>query len=224
VFINDERDPKESRTFSAARGLLLEHAGGPFLVLQDGDLIRDNHVEGEGGVVTFEAYALDLRQFGPTDATPVYDAMERSTLFLLDPPTDDSYSQKYPQRVTAEVHDRITSPLYALVFALVALGFLGRPRTNRQDRSVAIAAVVLVCVVFRVGGFAAFSVGRSLSGAVPFLYAVPVAGLAFGLYAIFHDTRTWTTPALERAVDAIARAGQRLISRYVGQAELSDAQ
>ena len=85
IFVNDERDPKETVTFTAAHGVLLQHAGGSFLVLQDGDLIRSDHVDGESNVVSFETYALDLSQLGTPNAAPVYQAQERSTLFLLDP-------------------------------------------------------------------------------------------------------------------------------------------
>jgi len=224
VFINDERDPQESRTFFASRGLLLEHAGGSFLVLQEGDLVRENVGNAEAGIVNFETYALDLRQFGPADAAPVYKAMERSTLFLWNPPQDDVYAQIYPLKVTAEVHDRITAPLYTVAFALVALGFLGRPRTNRQDRSMAILAVVSICLIFRTGGFAAFTIGRQFGAAIPFLYAIPLAGLAFGVYANLRDTRAWITPRLDVIADMIARIGKRISGRELTPAGLSDGQ
>jgi lipopolysaccharide export system permease protein len=223
VFIDDERDPKESRTFSAASGLLLDQAGGgPFLVLQNGDLIREDRSSDEAGVVTFDTYALDLGQFGPADAAPVYQAMERSTLFLLDPPPNDRYSDKYPLRVRAEVHDRITAPLYTLVFALIALAFLGRPRTNRQDRSMAIASVVLLCLLFRVAGFAAMAVARQVEGVTVFMYAVPLAGLAFGLYANLHDSRLWFGPQMEAAGGAMARTTGRLFGRGLSPADIAD--
>jgi lipopolysaccharide export system permease protein len=219
VFINDERDPKEARTFSAARGLLVDHAGGPFLVLEDGDIIRENLESEEGGVVSFETYALDLRQLGPSDAAPVFKAMERSTLFLLDPPSDEPYIEAYPQRVRAELHDRITAPLYTLVFAFIALGFMARPRTSRQNRALAIACVVLACLGLRAAGYAAMAVGREVNAAIPFLYAIPLAGLAFGTYASLHDTRGWITPWMETRADAIAQAARRIFGRRMTAAE-----
>jgi lipopolysaccharide export system permease protein len=221
VFINDDRDPKESRTFSAAQGLLLDQAGRPFLVLRSGDLIREDHSSQEAGVVTFDTYALDLSQFGPADAAPVYQAMERSTLFLLDPPAGDRYSDKYPLRVRAELHDRITAPLYTLVFSLIALAFLGRPRTNRQDRGAAIVSVVLFCLLFRVAGFAAMAVARKVEGMTMFMYVAPLAGLAFGLYANLHDPRGWIV-GMEAVSDVIARAARRLLGRQLSTADTAN--
>jgi lipopolysaccharide export system permease protein len=223
VFIDDERDPKESRTFSAASGLLLDQAGGPFLVLQNGDLVRDDRGSDEAGVVTFDTYALDLGQFGPTDAAPVYEAMERSTLFLLDPPPNDQYSDKYPLRVHAELYDRITAPLYTPVFALIALAFLGRPRTNRQDRSVAIVSVVLFCLLFRVWGFAAMALARKVEGTAWLMFAAPFAGLAFAVYANLHDPRVWIGPRMDAAGEAATRAARRLFGRGLSPADIADS-
>jgi lipopolysaccharide export system permease protein len=223
VFINDERDPNESRTFSAARGLLLDHPGGAFLVLRDGDLIREDS-RGEGAVVSFETYALDLSQFDPANVTPIYQAMERSTLFLLDPPQDDSYSETFPLRVRAEIHDRTTAPLYALVFALIALGFLGRPRSNRQDRTLAIVTVLLLCLVFRSGGLAAMTIARKTNEGVAFVYLVPLAGLALGIYANLHDTRAWFTPRMESIADAAARASRRILGAPPAPTGISNGQ
>ncbi len=224
VFISDVRDVQEARTFSARRGLLVQQAGGPFLVLQNGDLVRDDYGGGDAGVVTFETYALDLRQFGPADAVPVFKAMERSTLFLLDPPTEDQYLGRFPLRARAELHDRITAPLYALVFALVALAFLSRPRTNRQNRSLTTVSIVVLCLLFRAAGYAALSASRNVATAIPFLYAIPLSGIAFGIYANLHDTRAWFMPPVERMADTISDAARRLIGRRLtGGAETAES-
>lgn len=189
IFVDDERDPRETLSFAAAHGMLLQNAGGSYLVLQDGDLIRSDHVDGDSNVVSFETYALDLSQIGAASAAPVYESMERSTLFLLDPSTKDAYALKHRQRTLAEIHDRMTAPLYALAFGLIALAFLGRPHSNREGRGGAIAAALVVCLLLRAGGFAAWGVTRNSSAGVPFMYAVPLAGIAFGLVATMRSAR-----------------------------------
>ena len=144
IFVNDDRDPNESLQYSAASGLLLEQAGGSFLVLQNGDLIREDRVSGENNVVAFETYALDLSQLGAPNAAAVLQGEG-----ALDALPAGAAARRHVLRQAArsalpcEIHDRMTAPLYTLAFAFIALAFLGRPRTNRQDRSFAIAAVVL---------------------------------------------------------------------------------
>src|SRR5688500_5285385 len=166
IFVSDERNPDESLQYSAARGLLLERAGGSFLVLQNGDLIREDRIQDERNVVAFDTYALDLSQIGAPSAAAIYKAKERSTFYLMEPEGDDPFAAEHPERVAAELHERITAPLYTLVFALVPLAFLGRPRTSRQDRSYAIAAAVLICLAIRGAGFAAVAAARGSQAAL----------------------------------------------------------
>jgi lipopolysaccharide export system permease protein len=214
IFVNDDRDRNLSVQFSAAHGMLLANLGGTFLVLQDGDLIREDHATGETNVVRFQTYALDLSQLGAANAT-VYESQERSTITLLNLPSDDPYVEAHPQRAFAELHDRFTAPLYTLVFALVTLAFLGQPRTNRQDRSLAIATVVVLCIILRVGGLAAWAVARNMTTAVPFMYAVPIAGLILGGYAALRNTRLPIQVVLENAFDRVLQAMRPLAERYL---------
>jgi lipopolysaccharide export system permease protein len=217
IFVSDDRNPDESLQYSAARGLLLERAGGSFLVLQNGDLIRENHLQKENNVVEFQTYALDLSQLGAPSAAAFYKARERSTLYLLEPAPDDPFAKRYPNRVSAEIHDRTTAPLYTLAFACVALAFLGRPRTNRQDRSFAVVAVVLVCSLLRTAGLAVVARADAFAAAIPLMYAVPLSGIAFGIYAMSRDARLRLPGRLERAWDASGRTVERMLRRFAPQ-------
>jgi lipopolysaccharide export system permease protein len=223
IFVNDERDPTEARQYTAARGVILSQAGGSYLVLQEGDLVRENHDRGETSVIAYETYALDLSQLGTPAASAAYKARERSTLYLLNPPPDDEVVKEQAERVAAEIHDRMTAPLYALVFGLVPLAVLGRPRTNRQDRSAAVVAVIVVCVTLRVGGFAALFAGRSNPAALPLLYAIPLAGIAFGAYGAARDLHlnfAW----MERLWDAALAAVGQISRRLTGPARLAESE
>jgi lipopolysaccharide export system permease protein len=213
VFIDDQRNPEEAVTFSAASGVLLEHAGGSFLVLRDGDLVRTEPKRGESNMVRFQTYALDLSQLGSPDATPVYQAEERSTVFLLNPDADDSYTLRYPERVRAELHERSVAPLFTLAFGLMALAFLGRPHSNRENRGAAIATVVVLCLALRTAGFAAYSVSRNVSEAIPFMYAVPSTGIMLGLYGIIHEPRIPVPAAARTVLEWLSRGRRRLADR-----------
>jgi lipopolysaccharide export system permease protein len=189
IFVDDARNPNEALQYSAAHGFLLDRAGGSYLVLQSGDMIRQDLTTGETNVVDFETYALDLSQLGSPDATAIYKARERSTLYLLEPDSEDTSLNFRPARVAFELHDRIVSPLYTIVFAVLTLAFLGRPRTNRQDRSFAIATVVILCMLLRTGGFVAAAISSNIPAAIPLLYVIPALGFVFGLGAMIFDAR-----------------------------------
>ncbi len=211
IFINDDRNPSESLQYSAASGLMLEQAGGSYLILQNGDIIREDRVGEENNVVAFETYALDLSQIGAPNAAAILEAKERSTLYLMDPRPDDAFVASRPERVAYEIHSRITAPLYTLAFALISLAFLGRPRTSRQDRSIAIATIVLLCLLLRAGGFAFGAAARESRASIPFLYAIPLAGIGLGLYAVALGARLRIPRFLETIWDRAADAAQRAL-------------
>lgn len=218
IFVSDDRNPDLSHQYSASRGVLLEHAGGSFLVLQQGDLIRDDRLNDERNVVAFDTYALDLSELGAPNAAALFKAKERSTLYLLDPKPDDEYAQRYPERIDAELHGRITAPLYTLAFALICLAFLGRPQTSRQERRYAITAAVLLCVALRVCGFAASSVANGSTAAIAGLYLIPAAGIGFGAYACLRTARPSLPPAAEKVLDSLGRGLRRLVPRSASTA------
>ena len=213
IFVSDDRDPDQSLQYAAAEGMLLERAGGSFLVLQSGDLIRANRPREENNVVKFQTYALDLSELGAPSAAAFYKAKERSTFYLLEPEPEDPFAEQFPERVAAEIHERTTAPLYALAFAFIALAFLGRPRTNRQDRSFATAAVVLLCALLQAAGFAAVAAAGGTRAAIPVMYLIPLAGIAFGAYATIRDVRLRMPRLVEAAWDVIARAVERILGR-----------
>jgi lipopolysaccharide export system permease protein len=223
IFVDDERDPQESLQYTAAEGTLLQRAGGSFLVLRHGDLIREDRAKGQSSVVAFETYALDLSQLGTAGADAMYKAKERSTFYLASPDTKDPFLQKFPERVAAEIHDRITAPFYTFLFAFIALAFLGRPRSNRQDRSLAIASVVLSCVLLRGAGFAALAAASGASSAIPLMYVIPFGGIAFGLYAMLRQDLPRPPQVVEAAWDQIGELGRRALPRWLQPAIAAEA-
>jgi lipopolysaccharide export system permease protein len=215
IFVNDDRDPDESLQYTAARGTLIERVGGSFLVLQDGHLIRDNRLKNQKNVVDFDTYALDLSQLGAPGAAAIYKARERSTLYLLDPATNDPFANEYPERVSAELHARMTAPLYTIAFALICLAFLGRPRTSRQDRNFAICAAVVFCLLLRAAGFAAMTAANVSRSGIALLYAIPLAGIGFGWLAMQRNARMRIPAPLESAWDSVAEVGERAARRVL---------
>ncbi len=209
IFVSDDRDPNESLQYSAATGFLLQRAGSSYLVLSDGVLIRRDRVKADTSVVDFQTYAIDLSQLGEPSTSAIYEAQERSTLYLLEPDPSDKALAATTRRVAFELHNRIAAPLYTLAFAFIALAFLGRPRTNRQDRTFAITACVMLCIALRTAGFAVAAIGTKSTAAIPFLYAIPLFGIAFGLAATMLDARLQAPRFLEAAWERAGRALRR---------------
>jgi len=181
IFIQDRRDPERTMVYVAERGQTVETDGMSYLVLENGSVQRE--VKGGAGpqIVAFERYAFDLSQFGGEPAGGNYTKpRERTTLQLI---IGDAPEPAYAGRYRAELHDRLTAPLYPIAFAAIAFAAIGRVRTTRQGRGLATAAAVVAIVSLRILGFAASSVILRNAAFVPLAYLVPAGGILGALWA-----------------------------------------
>jgi lipopolysaccharide export system permease protein len=213
IFVSDERNKAESLQYLAEFGLLVDRGSSAFLIMQKGELIRETIPSGGTNIVRFETYAFDLSQFTAGDIKTKYKPRDRSTAYLLNPDTDDPVYQQSPEQFAAELHDRITAPLYVLAFALIILAFASRPRTNRQDRGFALVMIGATCVILRGAGFGILASAGANSVALPFLYLVPLAGIAFGIAAFVGNARLGIPNFVERILDRFVTALERMLAR-----------
>ena len=75
-----------------------------------------------------------------------------------------------PGRLTSELHERLSSPLYPFAFVLVVVAFIGGAQTTRQNRMQAVIAAFCCRHVCRILGIAAAnSVARATQRRLPAL-------------------------------------------------------
>ena len=125
-----------------------------YLVLRKGSAQRPRGAA-DSSIVTFEDYAIDLSQFlrrGGDTGKPR--PRNRDTLALLKFDPSDPAEKLLAGEARAELYDRLTSPLYALVAGLVAFAALGEARTTRQNRGLAVLGAILAFAAVRIFGFA----------------------------------------------------------------------
>ena len=114
--------------------------------------------------------------------------------------------KRFESRYRAELHDRLTGPLYALAFMLIGYAALSAPRTTRQGRGAAIAGAVLGVVVLRTLGFFVGSLVARSPAFVPLAYTLPLgACLASVIVARrSHNLKQREWPWLTRMISAEA--------------------
>ncbi len=118
ILIDDARDKRAHATVLAERGRLVEGANGPEVLLFNGTRQEIDPKTGRLDILTFHQNVLDLADAAHGDSTRVPDMSEVSLSALLDPhPANPRDAPKW----IAEAHKRLTTPLTALSFALVAL-------------------------------------------------------------------------------------------------------
>lgn len=201
IMFQDRRNANLVTTYLAERGRMADVQGSPFFILEKGSLQRQDKARKEAALVYFDRYAFDMDQFGGENEKVVYKPRERSTWELMTIDREEFYVKWQYGRFRAELHERFAQPLYAFAMLTIAFAALGRPRTTRQGRGMAMAAAGLGVLVLRIAGFWASSLAVRGTAGVVMVYAVPL--LTVGASAVYIWWVQVRPPRLVRVVEHI---------------------
>lgn len=187
VFVHDARDPDGAVTYTAREAALRDSASGPQLVMREGAAQRLEPADAEAlpalSLLRFESLVLDLMQFMESEGARRPKPRERPTLELLhaaaaEPDPEDR------ARLTAEAHERLSDPLYALGLPLLGLGLLIGGGFSRHGYASRVGAAVAIGAALRLSGVAVKAVVAGDAALWPLIYAPPLIGAAAGLWAL----------------------------------------
>ncbi|HEY8288639.1 MAG TPA: LPS export ABC transporter permease LptF [Acetobacteraceae bacterium] len=148
ILVDDGRDNTAHSTILAERGQLVEGPNGPRVILINGSRQEIDHQTGRLNVLTFKQNELDLGDSNHDDGARPPDMSEVPLSALLNPhPVEPRDLPKW----YAEGHKRLTVPLTALSYAMVALVSVLTGGFRRHGGLIR----PLVTVVFMVGLLAA---------------------------------------------------------------------
>ena len=192
IFFQDRREADRTAIYIAERGKTAEADGNSFLILEKGTVQREDQRSRDSSIIAFERYALNLSSLGGGDGAGgdgdgdkvIYKPRERTTYALLFPDRNDGYYKLQAGRFRAELHNRLSAPLYPIAFMLVAFAALGEARTTRQGRGVAIQSAILTVGALRIGAYAAWTASVSSAFAAVLLYVLPLASIVFSIVVI----------------------------------------
>jgi lipopolysaccharide export system permease protein len=209
IFVDDHRNPNEEVTVLAEQGQIVETQTGSFMILQNGSVQRRRPNDRDPTIVNFETYAFDLSSFSHGNQALTYPARERYTWELISPDPDDPVFLREPNQFRAELHDRIASPFYPIAFVIIAYGYLGAPRTTRQNRTMAICSAIVGVSILRLAGFVSIVAGTT----APIMLGIQYVALAlvaiFGIWAIDRglliEPPAWFTSFVSAVTDRISR-------------------
>lgn len=150
MLVHDSRDRDKPVTMLAERGALVRTESGPRFVLVNGNRQQVDLAKGQLSLLQFDRYTLDLTQFMKKNNKRWLEPGERYLHELLNPDSSKT-DRANAGALWAEAHDRLTAPIYALVFVIIGLAVTLSGRFSRRGRIwrlvVAIAAVLLVRAV-----------------------------------------------------------------------------
>ena len=183
ILVHDGRDPEEATTYMASSGALVRTPEGPRLIMKDGNIQRVERARGQIDLLYFEKYTYDLSEFTQLNAQRTVKLKEMSLMELLDPQEENMLPRRRAQ-FAAKGHDRLTSPLYALVFAVIGLVGIILAGHSRGGHTIRIIATVGVAIGVRVIGLAVQNLSARDLTFLPLTYLVPLLVIFGGIYLL----------------------------------------
>ena len=207
LLMHDARDPTQISSYLAERAYIIKQGASAYLLMQNGHVVRMNATTpAPPDVVAFERYAVDINRFEQkVEQGYVLRPREWYTSELLAPNTEDPLYKAIPARYWAELHDRLTTPLYPLAFVLIAAAFAGQAQTTRQNRTQALIAAFAASVGARVVGISAVNAANTKPSVLIWLYIIPLTAILVAAVAIQVNMQPWRTPRLVAALTAAIR-------------------
>jgi lipopolysaccharide export system permease protein len=186
LLVHDERDDKQVMSYLAERGRIITNEEGSYLVMLEGYVHRYNSEDEDRNVqiVAFDQNMLDLSEFAPKD-TGGKDVRPREQYIsdLISPDMNDKATQRNAGQLRSELHDRLATPLYPLVFAFVAIALLGHARTTRESRWAQILAAFGIALGLRIAGLISGNLVAINGWAIALVYGIPLGAILVAAWA-----------------------------------------
>jgi lipopolysaccharide export system permease protein len=186
LLVQDERDPKQVMSYLAEKGRIISNDDGSYLVMFDGYVHRYNaeNTDKSVQIIAFDQNMLDISEFSPKDDDDKeLRPRERYIGDLISPDPNDKIAKTFYGQLRSELHERLSTPLYPLVFVVIAIALLGHARTTRESRWGQILTAFGLAVGLRVVGIAANNLVTINAWAVALVYAVPLGAIFFAAWA-----------------------------------------
>ena len=183
--MHDARGEDQIMSYMADHSKLIKQDGNPYLVMYDGHIHRRSKKTKEVQIIAFDQYIFDLSRFEGRKGNKIhYKTYESYIGELMSPPPDNPYYKLRPRTFWAELNDRLSNPLYPILFVLVAIAMLGFPRTTREDRMKTVVTALVMASAARLGGLLSVNLLVKNDLAIFLVYGIPVIGIILTAYVI----------------------------------------
>ena len=203
LLIHDNRDASKPTTYLAETGRFVRTPAGPRLVMDNGNS-QQVGTDMTVTVLYFDRYTLDLDQFGQDPGRNLRELSERYLHELFFPNMSRGWDRRNANRLIAEGHNRLASPLYGLAFVMIALTAVCLGTFSRRGHAWRIAAAMGIGLTVRLIGFGLQNLSESTPGLIWSVYFLPIGVCLICGYALF-VRRLPSWPWLRGWIDALSR-------------------
>jgi lipopolysaccharide export system permease protein len=147
-----------------------------------------------------------------------YSVRERYLWELFDPKRTDASFVDQPDQIRAELHDRITAPLYPLAFVVMTYAYLGAPRTTRQSRTMSLLGAISVVAALRGLGFVGMIAGVRTPIILLLPYLALLATFVVGYFTISRGVIIEPPAFIANAITTLIERITQRANALIGQA------
>lgn len=195
ILVHDERIPEKPVSMMAERGALVQSPGGPRVVMINGNRQVIERSQERLSILYFDRYTVDFNTVSPTSEERWREPRERFIHELFRPGTT-SDDQRNANNMRAEGHQRLSSPLLAAAFALIALAALLAGEFDRRGQVRRILWASSATILIQLCYLGAANLTATIPAAAPLVYLIPLAATAGATYVLLHrrGRRGFLTP------------------------------
>ncbi len=188
--IHDSRDQKQVMTYLAEHGRIVKNGANSYLVMKRGHIQRKSDNKNAVQIIAFQQYVFDLTQFSPNEKSSYryYKPRERYLNELLNLDPNNRRDRKIKGKLNAEIHERLSTPLYPILFAMLAVAMVGLVRSNRQRSLRGVFLAFGLAIFVKVLGVAMTNVVVKKPELSFVVYAIPIG--AFLIAALWVHSNT----------------------------------
>jgi lipopolysaccharide export system permease protein len=182
LLLHDQREDDRPVTLTAERGALIrEGEEGLRVLLLKGTRQEIDRDTGEVSMLSFDQYVLDLASFASDRGGRWRKPEERYLHELLNPTAEEREDPGFLEELQAELHQRLTMPLYPVAFTLIGLVALLTGDFSRRGQPKRIALAVACIGALQGAGLALEDITSRIGALWPLMYLCPLVPALFCL-------------------------------------------
>lgn len=191
IFINDTRDKKNDITYIAKSANILKNDEKITMIMNNGVIHKTEKYSLSKPIeaIAFDRYAINLSDVYTENNDILYKPSEKSLKDLLFPNKDQNFKIKYLNRLKAEAHMRLSNPLYAIAFMLIAFNGMVINLKVRNTRIKSIINISILAFSIKIAGIYILSLVTKNPSISIFLYLIPIITIMATLLNITYYSR-----------------------------------
>lgn len=183
ILVHDERVPEKAVTMMAERGALVQTPNGPRVVMINGNRQVVERSHERLSILYFDRYIVDFNTVDQAAEGRWREPRERFIHELFNPGTTADDQRNFAN-LRAEGHQRLSSPLLAITYALVALAALLAGEFNRRGQIKRILWATAAIILIQLSYLGAANLTATVPAVAALLYMIPLAAGALAAYVL----------------------------------------